>query len=318
MKKETTENTDIIEEVITAGTETAETAVSEEDVKKPAKKKSSSRKKSVKKTEEAPAAEDAVSEASAAEANQTEVPAEDPKEEVPFEVPAETPAAENPAEVPAEKLPGEAPVAEAPSDIPAAEAPAEELRPEVPAAEAKPVIPEEKAAADEPADKPEPQKKPAKKPAQKKKMPARREDPIDDEIPEVLISDEYTEDSNSVEQEAVSSKEQDKNPLSPEMLDKLVEFGRAHNSILEIDDINNFFKGIVLSPEQIEHIISFLERKKIDVLRIMNDDLLLDVDFVDDDLLDASLYRFHAAIDLGDHPAVDRTVALQLLYFLGR
>ncbi len=133
------------------------------------------------------------------------------------------------------------------------------------------------------------EKKPAKKSSVKKKAPARKEDLLDDEMPEELISDEYTEDSSPSEADMIPSKEQYKNPLSPEMLEKLVEFGRAHNSILEIDDINAFFKGTALTPDQIEHIITFLERKKIDVLRIMNDDLLLDVDFVDDDLLDGDI-----------------------------
>ena len=199
MKKETTENTDIMEEVVTAETEAAEAAVPEEAVKKPAKKKSSSKKKSAKKIEEFPAAEEAVIE------------------------------------------------------VPAAEIPAPE------------------------------------KPAPKKKAPVKKEEFPEEEEEEELISDEYTEDAPVREKASDSSKSQDKNALSPEMLDKLVDYGRAHNSILEIDDINNFFKGTPLSPDQIEHIISYLERKKIDVLRIMNDDLLLDVDLLDDDLLDGDI-----------------------------
>ncbi len=106
---------------------------------------------------------------------------------------------------------------------------------------------------------------------------------------EELISDEYTDEADEKREEEALRSGQDKNSVTPQMLEKLVEYGRQHNSILEVDDINNFFKGITLSPDQIESIISHLERKKIDVLRIMNDDLLLDVDILDDDFSDGDM-----------------------------
>ncbi len=99
-----------------------------------------------------------------------------------------------------------------------------------------------------------------------------------------IVIDEYSEDDAAVSEEA-----EKKNGLSPEMLTKLVEYGKSHNNTLDIDDINNFFKGATLSAENVDDIISFLESKKIDVLRITSDDVLID----DDNFLDGD-------IDLGD------------------
>ena len=149
--------------------------------------------------------------------------------------------------------------------------------------------------ADLSAEKKAPKKKPAKKKAPAKKTEKSSSSLGLSDMQDELLDDEYTQhnDEESAEAEAdllehsgKSSDESEKNSVTPEMLEKLVELGKSHNSVLEIDDINNFFKGITLNSEQIEHIISYLEHKKIDVLRITNDDMLLDIDLLDDDLLD--------------------------------
>lgn len=57
-----------------------------------------------------------------------------------------------------------------------------------------------------------------------------------------------------------------------ELLNKLVELGKSKNNTLDITDINDFFKGVTLSPEQLEMIYSYLESKNIDVLRVMTDE----------------------------------------------
>ena len=65
-----------------------------------------------------------------------------------------------------------------------------------------------------------------------------------------------------------------------EQLQKLVELGKNKKSTLDMNDINDAFTGVELSVEQIEDIISYLESKGIDVLRVMNDELAIDDDMV--------------------------------------
>ena len=71
---------------------------------------------------------------------------------------------------------------------------------------------------------------------QAEKVPA---DVVFDDADSGLISDDYTDDADTLAAESVQN---DKGTLTTEMLDKLVEYGRAHNSVLEINDINSFFK----------------------------------------------------------------------------
>ena len=65
-----------------------------------------------------------------------------------------------------------------------------------------------------------------------------------------------------------------------EQLQKLVELGKSKKSTLDMNDINDAFSGVELSVEQIEDIITYLESKGIDVLRVMNDELAIDDDMV--------------------------------------
>ena len=72
-------------------------------------------------------------------------------------------------------------------------------------------------------------------------------------------------------------------------LKKLVEVAKAKHNALDITEINDFFKGENLGPEQMEQIYSFLEEKNIDVVPVIDDaaladdSLLLDDDDVDMD-----------------------------------
>ncbi|RHP44135.1 MULTISPECIES: RNA polymerase sigma factor RpoD [unclassified Clostridium] len=72
-------------------------------------------------------------------------------------------------------------------------------------------------------------------------------------------------------------------------LKKLVEVAKTKHNALDITEINDFFKGDNLGPEQMEQIYSFLEDKNIDVVPVIDDaalaedNLLLDDDDVDMD-----------------------------------
>ena len=72
-------------------------------------------------------------------------------------------------------------------------------------------------------------------------------------------------------------------------LKKLVEVAKTKHNALDITEINDFFKGENLGPEQMEQIYSFLEEKNIDVVPVIDDaaladdSLLLDDDDVDMD-----------------------------------
>lgn len=71
-----------------------------------------------------------------------------------------------------------------------------------------------------------------------------------------------------------------------EKLNKLVELGHSKKGVLEFEEINTFFKDISLSVDQLESIYQYLEEHKIDVLRVVNNELLIDEDFIlekDDD-----------------------------------
>lgn len=54
-------------------------------------------------------------------------------------------------------------------------------------------------------------------------------------------------------------------------LSKLVELGEKKKCVLEAADIDEFFKDIPLSVEQMETVYQYLEENKIDVLRIVDD-----------------------------------------------
>ena len=66
-------------------------------------------------------------------------------------------------------------------------------------------------------------------------------------------------------------------------LKKLVEVAKTKHNALDITEINDFFKGENLSPEQMEQIYSFLEEKNIDVVPVIDDAALADDNLILDD-----------------------------------
>lgn len=71
-----------------------------------------------------------------------------------------------------------------------------------------------------------------------------------------------------------------------ENLNKLVELGKSKKSVLDVEEINDFFKNENLSVEQLEYIYQYLEEHQIDVLRMLDVDALIDDDLLldkDDD-----------------------------------
>ena len=75
-------------------------------------------------------------------------------------------------------------------------------------------------------------------------------------------------------------------------LKELLALGRAHKDVLEMDKVNDFFKGFDLSPAQIDKIYEYLETNGVVVLAMPeedepNEDALLDMDHEDEILMEA-------------------------------
>ena len=75
-------------------------------------------------------------------------------------------------------------------------------------------------------------------------------------------------------------------------LKELVSMGRANKDILEVDKVNDFFKGFDLSGSQIDKIYEYLENSGIVVMTPIEEDepseeALLDMDQEDEALLEA-------------------------------
>ena len=79
-------------------------------------------------------------------------------------------------------------------------------------------------------------------------------------------------------------------------LEKLVELAKGKHNTLDAGEINDFFAGDSLSPEQMDHIYSYLENRNIDVVPALDekmlseesallDDLDLDLDLDDDSFM---------------------------------
>ena len=97
---------------------------------------------------------------------------------------------------------------------------------------------------------------------------------IDDAAAEddAVIDDDYTEEESSK-----------KNSIPQELLDKLVALGKSKNNTLDMKDISKVFQNVNLSPDSLDEIITYLESKHI-TLRILQDDAMMDDDFLDGDL----------------------------------
>ena len=65
-----------------------------------------------------------------------------------------------------------------------------------------------------------------------------------------------------------------------ERLKELVALGKKKKSILELQEINDFFNDMELDAEQMEKVFDHLESNNIDVLRISGDDDDVDVEVI--------------------------------------
>lgn len=73
-----------------------------------------------------------------------------------------------------------------------------------------------------------------------------------------------------------------------EKLGKLVEFAKTRHNALDATEINDFFTGDSLTPEQMDQIYSYLENRGIDVVPVFDESVLSDEAL----LLDDSDYSF--------------------------
>lgn len=72
-----------------------------------------------------------------------------------------------------------------------------------------------------------------------------------------------------------------------EKLEKLVQFAKSRHNALDATEINDFFAGESLSPEQMEQIYSYLEGKGIEVVPIIDDSLFTEDSLLLDDVDDS-------------------------------
>ena len=90
-----------------------------------------------------------------------------------------------------------------------------------------------------------------------------------------------------------------------EKLGKLVEFAKTRHNALDATEINDFFVGDSLSPEQMDQIYTYLENRNIDVVPILDenalsDDLLLMDDADDSFMKDAEDEELDIDLDAVD------------------
>ena len=85
-----------------------------------------------------------------------------------------------------------------------------------------------------------------------------------------------------------------------EKLKELVVLGKKKKSILELQEINDFFSDIELDLEHMEKVYEYLEAQNIDVLRIGSDsDDLDDVDIVISEENDVDLEKIDLSVPDG-------------------
>ena len=68
-----------------------------------------------------------------------------------------------------------------------------------------------------------------------------------------------------------------------EKLSKLVEFAKTRHNALDASEINDFFAGESLSPEQMDQIYSYQENRGIDVVPVLDENVLSDDSLLLDD-----------------------------------
>ena len=76
-----------------------------------------------------------------------------------------------------------------------------------------------------------------------------------------------------------------------EKLGKLVEVAKGKHNALDVTEINNFFTGDELSTEQMEQIYSYLEKRGIDVIPVIDESILAEEPLLLDDDIDDSFMK---------------------------
>ena len=89
-----------------------------------------------------------------------------------------------------------------------------------------------------------------------------------------------------------------------EKLGKLVEVAKGKHNALDVTEINNFFTGDDLSTEQMEQIYSYLEKRGIDVIPVIDDSILAEEPLLMDDDMDDSFMKDSDEEDI-DLDAID-------------
>ncbi len=89
-----------------------------------------------------------------------------------------------------------------------------------------------------------------------------------------------------------------------EKLGKLVEVAKGKHNALDVTEINNFFTGDELSTEQMEQIYSYLEKRGIDVIPVIDESVLAEEPLLLDDDLDDSFMKDSEEEDI-DLEAID-------------
>ena len=111
-------------------------------------------------------------------------------------------------------------------------------------------------------------------------------------------------------------------------LKELLALARAHKEVLEMDKVNDFFKGFELSPSQVDKIYEYLEANGVVVLAAPeddepNEDALLDMDHEDELLLETEDLNALANVmsddpvkqylkEIGDYPLLTMEEEIEL------
>ena len=70
-------------------------------------------------------------------------------------------------------------------------------------------------------------------------------------------------------------------------LEKLLEYAKTRHNALDAGEINDFFSGDSLNPEQMDQIYTYLEGRGVDVVPVIDDAMLSDEALLLDDLDDS-------------------------------
>ena len=107
-----------------------------------------------------------------------------------------------------------------------------------------------------------------------------------------------------MEKENKAVVENNKN-LFLEKLHKLVELARTRHNALDVGEINDFFTGAQLSPEQMDQIYSYLESHNVDVVPVIDDAMLADDPLIMDDIDEDGFMKDGEADEDIDLDAID-------------